>query len=156
MVLYCHANYWNCTPTVRVATAPPSLCTCLVVPIRHVHHGGVRICSAGVQKHCSRQSDLVSDVHCHARFWNRTPIVQGAKGSPNLHTKAVRAPVRQRKSASCTDPYSGCTKIPFASEFSPCGGVLPCTFSELYTYCMRCHGTAQFVHTACGTRMART
>ena len=35
-------------------------------------------------------------------------------------------------------------------------GVLPCVFSELYTYWSRSHDTAQFVLTACGTRSART
>ena len=38
-------------------------------------------------------------------------------GSPDLCTKAVRAPVRQRKSASCTDLYSSSAKMPFALEW---------------------------------------
>ena len=86
-------------------------------------------------------------VYCNAHYRICTPTVRGATGppnlcqrmwhsygdvsqttvyirtavSPNLCTQAVRAPVRQRKLASCTDPYSSCTKMLFASEFSTWG-----------------------------------
>ena len=65
---------------------PPSLCTRLVAPVQYVHQGGVRICTAGVQKHLLRHSDLASEVHCNARFRNPTPTVRGATGSFNLCT----------------------------------------------------------------------
>ena len=98
-----------------------------------------------------RQSAPLGLLYYYARFQNYAPTVRGATGFLNLCTKAVRTPVRQRKSARCTEPYSGFTKMPFASEFFPRGGVLPCALSGLYTYCTRYHTTAQFVYKECGT-----
>ena len=118
-VVYCNEYYRNCTPTVWGTKAPSSLCTQLVAPVQYVHHGGVRVCTAGVHKYCSHKSDLVSEEYRHASFRNPTPTMLGTNESPYLCTKAVWAPVRQRRSASCTDRYSGCTKIPFESDFSP-------------------------------------
>ena len=89
-VVYCHAHFCNCTLTVRGATAPPSLRTRHVAPVRHVHTGDVRICTAGVRKHRWRKSDLVSEVHCHASFRNPTPTVRSATGSPHLCTVDFR------------------------------------------------------------------
>ena len=154
--MYCHAHFRNCTPTVRGATAPPSLCTRLVAPVWHVHKGGVQICTASVRKYRWRKGDLVSEVHFHSSVWNPTPTVQGATGSPNLCTNAVRAPARQCKSEDCTDLYSGCTKKMFASEFSPWGGVLLCALSELYTYCTRRHRISQFVYKGCAGTCTET
>ena len=154
-MVYCHAYFRNCTPTVQDVKTLPSLCTWLVEPVGHVHKGGVRIYTASVRKYRSSKSDLVSEVQCHTSFQNSTPTVRGVMGTPNLFGKAVRAPVRQRKSASCTDPYSGCTKISFATEFSCWGGILPCSISELYTYCTTHHRISQFVNEVCmGSRNA--
>ena len=44
--------------------------------------------------------------------------------------------------------------MPFASQLSAWGGVLPCALSKLYLYCTTCHGTTQFVYKDCGTRTA--
>ena len=116
-MVYCHAYFRNCTNTCRGVTAPRSVRTRLVAPVQYVHHGGVRICMAGVWKYHLCNSDLDSEVHYHASFRNPTPTVRGTMELPNLCTNTVWAPVRQFRLASCTDPYSSCTKMLFASEF---------------------------------------
>ena len=70
------------------------------------------------------QSCNLRVVYCHANYRNCTPTVQSTTESPNLCTKSMRAPVMQRKSAICTDHYSGYSKMPFSSELSPWGGIL--------------------------------
>ena len=120
-------------------------------PYGKVSQQAVQIPTAVVPKCRLRQSSPLGLVYCHAHYLNCTATVRGATGSPNFCTKVAWAYVQQCKAANCTDPYNGCTKMPFASEFSPLGGVLPCAFSELYTYCTRCHDTAQFVYKDCGT-----
>ena len=88
-------------------------------------------------------------VNCHAHCWNRTTSVRGSMGPPSLCTQPVAA-VRRALSGSCTDQYSGCTKMPFALECSLWGSELPCVLLESYTFCTRLHGTSQFVYTAYG------
>ena len=107
----------------------------------------------GVQICYLHQSAPLGLLYYYARFQNYAPTVRGTTGFLNLRTKAVWTPVQQRKSARCTEPYSGCTKMPFASEFFPQGGVQPCALSDLYTYCTRYHTTAQFGYKECGTSM---
>ena len=120
-------------------------------PYSKVSQQAVQIPTAVVPKCRLRQSSPLRLVYWHAHYLNCTATVRGATGYPNFCTKVARTYVRQCKAANCTNPYNGCTKMPFASEFSPLGGVLPCAFSELYTYCSSYHDTAQFVYKGCGT-----
>ena len=66
--VYCYACFQNRTPTVRGATAPPSLCAKFVAPIRDVRQGAVQIRTVGVPKCRLRQSAPLGVVYCHARF----------------------------------------------------------------------------------------
>ena len=83
-------------------------------PYGNVSQQSVHIPTVVVPKCRLYQTSPLMVVYCHAHYQNCTPTVGGAKGSPNLCTKAVWAPVWQCKSASCIDPYNGCTKMPFA------------------------------------------
>ena len=125
-------------------------------PYNNVSQQAVRIPTAVVLKCRLHQSPPFGLVYYHAHYRNCTPTVRGATGSPSLCTRVSWAYVRQCKSANCTEPYSGCTKMPFSSEYSALFGLLPCALSALYTCCSRCHGAAQFVHTAGGSGRART
>ena len=92
-------------------------------------------------------SPWVGEVAC--AFQDRTPTVQGAMGLPRMCTEPM-AEVRSLPLWSCTDPYSGCTKMPFARESSSWIGEVVCAFSGSYTYCTRCYGTTQDVYRAYG------
>ena len=110
---------------------------------------------AVVLKYRLCQSSPLGVVYSNMHYRNCIPIVRGSTGSPKLCTKAVWTPVRQRMSASCTDPYSGFTKLRFASEFSALFGLLPCSLSPSYTYCTRHHRISQFMYKGCaGTHTA--
>ena len=52
---------------------------------------------------------------------------------------------------SCTDPYSRCTKMPLAADYSPRPGELSWAVSESYTWCARSYRSSQFVYTAYGS-----
>ena len=48
-LVYCHARFWHRTHTVQGPTGSPNLCTkAAQTPVRHVHQGGIRICTVGV------------------------------------------------------------------------------------------------------------
>ena len=61
-------------------------------------------------------------VHCHEGHC--TPSVQGTAGLPSMCTQLV-GDVQGAPPYSCTDPYSGCTKIALIAESSPLSGALP-------------------------------
>ena len=67
-------------------------------------------------------------------FSDGTPTVQGAAGLPSMCTEPMVQDVHRAygrgNSGTCTDPYSGCTKMPFAYEFSPYIGEVPCAFLD--------------------------
>ena len=114
-------------------------------PYGNVSQQAVQNPSAVIPKCLLHQSSPLLVMYCHAHFRNCAPTVRSATGSPNLYTKAVRAPIQQLKLASCTDSYSGCTKMRFTSGCYALFASLPCALSPSYTYCTRHHGISQFM-----------
>ena len=122
----------------------------------NVNQQFVQINTAVVLKSRLRQSSHLGVLYCHHHYRNCTPTVWGTTGSPNLCTKAVWAPVQQRRWASCTDSYSSCIKMPFASEFPNWGVYYHARFAKC-TPTVRCAiAPPSFCIPACGTHMTCT
>ena len=133
-MVYCHARFQNRTPIVRGATGPPSLCTQTVAIVRPRTSGNYTDPHSGSMKMLfSSELVLLLGGVLPIAFLNRTTTVRGTMVPPSLCKQPV-APVWRRMLGSSTDPYSGCTRNPFALECSPWDYVLPCAFSESYTY----------------------
>ena len=105
---------------------------------------------SGVQKCRLRVSAPHGLVKWLVHFQECTLTIQGATGLPRMCSETM-ADVKRPPSGSCTDPYSRCTKMPFARAYSAWVFQAACAFSASYTYCTRCYRTAQDVYRAYGT-----
>ena len=128
-VVYCHVHFWNRTLPVRGTMGPPSLRTKFVASVRYENSWSRTHPYSGRTKIPFVSEFSLAVVYCHARFRNRTPAIRGAAGPPSLCTQPVLT-VWCLNSGSCTHPYNGCTKMPFARECSPSVGQVPCAFTE--------------------------
>ena len=59
----------------------------------NVSQQAVQFPTVVVPKYRFHQSSPLGVVYSHVHYWNCIPTVQGTTGSPNLYTKAGRAPV---------------------------------------------------------------
>ena len=126
-----HVRSRNPTPSVQGAAGSPDLCIQLVGPVWRPGPGNVQSRTACVRKIYLRQSASHGLVNWHVRFRNRKPSVQSAAGSPRLVYTASGTFIGPR-SRRCTEPYSGCTNMPFAQECFPWPSELVCVFLKSY------------------------
>ena len=114
------------TPGVQGATGPPNLVQLLYTEstgtVRDRFEGIVQIRTAGVRKCCSLHIVCHGLVHIRDKSKSHIPGVQVAMGPlssvPFVYTQPDST-VRSPTFGSCTDPYSRCTKMPFAADCSP-------------------------------------
>ena len=119
-------RYNGRTPGVQGTAEPPSLVQLLYTQstgtVKYRLLGGVQSRTAGVRK-CRSLQIVVHDLVNMFEWSNgRTPGVQGATGLRSLVQLVYTQPnatVRRPTLESCTDPYSRCTKISFAIDYSP-------------------------------------
>ena len=111
------------TERMAEVTRPP-LVTCIY------SYSSVRKCRLRMS---APRAFMKSLVH----FWNRTHNVQGTMGLLRMCTEPIALYVyrvySRENSGSCTDPYRGCTKMPFSYECSAYVGEVACAFSVSYT-----------------------
>ena len=126
-----HVRFRNVHLVYKALQDLAGLCTQLVaavqaqVPEMYSRTAAVRRCRL-------RQSASHGLVNWHVRFFNRTPSVQDAAESSRFVYTASGTCMEPRSRKS-TEPYSGCTKMPFAPECFLWPGELACVFSESYT-----------------------
>ena len=113
------------TTGVQGATGPLHLVQLLYTEskgnVRDRFDGGVQILAAAVRKCHSLHIVCHGLVNIRERSKGRTPGVQGAMGPLSLVQFVYTQPdslVRRPTFGSCTDPYSRCTKMPFAADSS--------------------------------------
>ena len=127
-----HVCFSNRTPSVQYTAGPPRFVYTASGTCTGPGPGNVQSRTAGVQRCRLRQSASHHLVNWHMRFRNRTPSVQGAEGPPRF-VYTVSGACTGPRSRSCTEPYSGCTKMPFVQECFPCLSELACAFPKSYT-----------------------
>ena len=130
-----------------VYEAPRDLPVCvhsLLQPYGIRCQGAVQIHTVGVRKYHLRQcSPWGGELSCALpESYTSSTRLDGTSSLCTQPVAAVQHPLSER----CTDPYSRCTKMPFVPQYSLWGGEIPCALPESYTYCMRLHGTSQFVY----------